>query len=212
MLLRDPETQIIGQHSLYDPNYLDFGDASRSTGIMATFGSKLDQEIILKHLTSKGFVRHPNQQPWNDPKNFSRDQLICLASGLYRSNQSKVVRSEFYRRRYWFGLCPNGDFLGPEFYLHLILCGKIFELYWLFPILIWFQILHILWATKINPEHEQNQTICLADRSGLLFLWAKLHINWKASVMYYWARWRDQKEISEYLIEQIELKVQKQLE
>lgn len=38
-------------------------------------------------------VRHPNQAPWNNPKNFSRDQLIPLCAGLWKVKRHDLVRS-----------------------------------------------------------------------------------------------------------------------
>lgn len=207
MVVRD-NNNIIVQHYQNDPLYGenggDGGDSSRSTGIMALFGSRIDQEVIDYHCTDKGFVRHPKQAPWNDTSNFSRDQLLCLIAGLYKAKKYKKIRREFYRQ-YWKGICPNGDLLGPEFYWHVILSGKIYFFYWLFPIGYLFQFLHIIWATQIDPDKEQNQTICMTTVSGLLWLWVFMHPYWKTSIRNYWSKWRDQDEIAKHIIKGINL-------
>lgn len=205
MIVRDKG--LIVQHDKLISDYRDGGDSSRSTGIMALFGSTKDIEMIFYHWISDGFVRNPDQRHCSNPDDFSRDQLIPLIAGMKRSNVARIVRYEFWRRRYWFGLCPNGDFLGPEFYLHMILCGKVWPLYWLVPILYPFQVIHILWMTRVMPDHEQNQTICLAKISGLLWLWKWLHPDWKKSLRDYWGGWRDQMEIAEFIINGIEKKL-----
>lgn len=209
MLIRD-SYGIIVQHDPNDPFYLDGGDSARATGIMATFGNSPDRRKCSDFVRLHGFVRHPYQSKWKDPKNFSRDQWTCLVSGLYYSNEDYMAAFH-WRRQYVFAICPNGDILGPEFYLHGLLCANSLWGYVLYPFLIWFQVLHILWATKIAPHKEQNQTICMAKRSGLLKLWAKLHPDWKGSLHSYWSQYpfRDQKEIADYLIAKIDAEISK---
>jgi hypothetical protein len=203
MIKRD-EHGIIVQHDPQNQSYGDGGDSSRATGIMALFDSKFDQQIIAKHYTqNEGFVRHPTQTKWNDPKDFSRDQLLCLVAGMKKSGLSSLVRREFFRQ-YWKGICPNGDLLGPEFFWHVIRCGRVYWLYFLWPIGIVSQIIHIIYMTKVAPRQEQNQTIAIAAISDLLWLWVFLHPNWKQSIRDYWSGWRNQNEIAEFLIEQIE--------
>lgn len=201
------ENLLIVQHDKLSSDYRDGGDSSRATGIMALFGSALDQYVIARHWVIHGFIRNYYQSIWNNPKDFSRDQLIPLVAGMKKCGKHSIVLYEFWRRRYWFGLCPNGDLLGPEFYLHMILCGKVWPLYWLIPILYPFQIIHILWMTRVMSEHEQNQTICLAKISGLLWLWKICHPDWKQSLKNYWGGWRDQMEIAEFIINGIEKKL-----
>jgi hypothetical protein len=210
MIVRDKETNIIGQHDPNDPTYLDFGDASRSSGIMSTFYSEIDQKCIVSHYTKDGFVRCPKpQKTWNEPGNFSRDQLMCLASGLYYSGNSRLLLIH-WDKQYWTGFCPNWDILAPGAYFHYILCAKVWWMYWFGLIGYPWQILDILYSTLIRPHGEQNQIICVAKRSGLLKFWAFCHPFWKRAVLNYWglkggdAEWRDQIEIGEYLVREIE--------
>lgn len=203
MIVRD-HLGIIIQHDHADPLYADGGDSSRSTGMLALFGSKEDKIALSFHITAKGFVRHPRQEKWKDPKDFSRDQLLCLAAGLHASKKSDEVKKHFYRQ-YWKGICDNGDLLGPEFYFHVILCGRIYWLYFMWPLGILAQVIHIVYTTQIAPRQEQNQTIAMAKVSGLLWLWAWLHPDWKASLDDYWSKYpfRDQKEIADIIIKGI---------
>jgi hypothetical protein len=225
MIKRD-YLDIIGQHYKHDPQYLDFGDASRSSGIMATFGPITEYKNLIHHIDAKRFVRHPNQLPHNDPSNFSRDQLIPLLSGCKKAidfyyNQSlyevdknyikKSLKANFARATFkyfpLFGICQNKDFLAPDTIWHWILCGKMKWLYWYAPLGYLWQILHIIFMTKVNPKHEQNQTICLAYTSGLMKLWVWLHPNWEQSIKDYWCGWRNQEEIAEIIIKGIKEKL-----
>jgi len=204
MIVRD-NYAIIVQHYPETPNQGDGGDSSRTTGIMALFGSRIDQIIIETHWTSKGFVRHPKQHGWDNPRIFSRDQLVCLSAGLWKSKKDWIVKHEFYRQ-YWKGVCPNVDLIiDPCFYWHLILCGRIKWLYPLAPIGYLFLLIHILFMTKIRPDAEQNQTICMAAVAGTFFLdlWCFLHPDWIGSLFDYWNGWRDQGEIASHIEESI---------
>lgn len=222
MIVRD-EHDVIVQHRPSDPSYGkgggDGGDSSRSSGIMATFGSKRDMgNLYFVHSTSRGFVRHLHQSPHNDPSNFSRDQLIPLLSGFKASIENiesttnygylQIIKDLLYDRfskstfKYFpiFGLCQNKDLLAPDTIWHWIVCGKFKWLYWYAPLGYLWQILHILYMTKIAPEREQNQTICMAYSSGLIKLWMCLHPNWEQSIKDYWCGWRNQCELADFII------------
>ena len=190
MIKRDTHDIIIQTYK-HDPSHADGGDSSRSTGIMATFGSDIDIHIVVEHLSTEGFVRHPFQIPWNVKSNFSRDQLIPLLSGCkaniekdYAAGYVKECLSNAFSRatfKYFplFGICQNKDFLAPDTIWHWILCGKMKWLYWYAPLGYLWQILHIIFMTRVTPKHEQNQTICLAYTSGLIKLWAWIIVTGK---------------------------------
>lgn len=82
-----------------DRNY-DGGDSAVRVGIMnmsvdnATWSPIA---LILDFFTDKGMVRHPKQFPWNNPKNFTRDQTLCLVAGAYRQSFSHIIGNRIYR-------------------------------------------------------------------------------------------------------------------
>ena len=196
MIKRDPETNLIGQHSLYDGSYFDFGDSSRSTGIMATFGSYLDKLIIIKHHKGDGvLIRHPYQQPWNNPSNFSRDQLIPILSGLSATKDERIIKLVIYAciRRVF--LCQNLDLTTPSVILQMILGARLWPLYWFYPIGILWHFLEILFNCYVLPSNEQNQLMCQCKQFGTQSLYKRLRLDWKTAVDLYWNQWRDQKEI-----------------
>ena len=119
MIVRDIHG-IVVQHAPSDPSYLDGGDSSRSTGILACFGSGKDLAVLRKHCTSRGFVRHPTQSRWNIPSDFSRDQLGPLLAGIWATEDDDLKE---YARKYsvkfclfpLLGFAPNWDLCSPAF-------------------------------------------------------------------------------------------------
>ena len=64
------------------------------------------------------FIRHPKQ--WNDPKDFSRDQIVGFSCGFIGGySETKQYLRNFVReaKKNWYR-CPNGDFLTPELLNH----------------------------------------------------------------------------------------------
>lgn len=202
MLVRDPLTNLIGQHDIYNPDYLDFGDASRSTGIMATFGSKTDQAIILKHYVGKGLmVRHPYQSPWWEIQNFSRDQMIPLVSGFAECKDDYVLKQIFFRSAKRLFLCQNLDLMTPAVVLQMILGARLKWLYWFYPIGIAWHFLDILFNCYITPFREQNQVICQSKQFKTGRIYKKLHPDYKKSLTLYWCGWRNQSEFVAQIID-----------
>lgn len=217
MIVRD-EHQIIVQHNPNDPNYKDGGDSSRATGIMALCGSEKDKKIILKHYIGKGLcVRHPYQPRWSDFRNFSRDQLILLVAGLLAAGYYFIVRKIFWSRFRSFFFCQNthtndglkkkfpdgADILSPDVIWHMILCGRMWYLYWFFPVGILFQFLVLLFNCFVTPWREQNQTFALMSVSGLLPLYLRLHPDFEKAMKDYWCKWRSQEEVFEKIMAKI---------
>lgn len=209
MPIKRDKLGIICQHSLDDPNYLDGGDASRSTGIMACFGSEEDLAVVHEHCDGFGFVRHPEQEKWNDYRNFSRDQLIPLLAGLRAKNDSRltgIARTQLEGTIGWpflfgIGFAPNLDPLGWDSMWHYILCARYYPLYWFAPMGYFAQIIHILFNCFVTPMEEQNQVICMVHTSGLGKFYRTFHPCWKESLRVYWGGWRDQSEIAEFMIQ-----------
>lgn len=142
---------------------------------------------------SDGPVRHPHQVPWNNPKNFSRDQAIPLiaisSKGLARHFFWKTIRN--------FGFMPNSerdypgttkypwphkvngkwrmfDFADPvgfDFAGMMILRGRMWYLYWLLPLgylQTWLSIIFFCSKACADKEHTDfKQLYILASHYGL---------------------------------------------
>ena len=219
MIKRD-ENGIIVQHSALDPRYADGGDSAMRTGLMALVDSPMDMHRVLNFEILPGLaVRHPSQSPWNNPNNFTRDQLIPLMAGAKNSgyiNMNKrlfkaCIKRGFRAQNTEYDVpgsvkkFPSGaDILAPSDMWFLSICASSSKsMVLLFSLcgLPWF-ILTLLWSTRIKPDDEQNQIICQCIILGPLTtrIYIKLHPNYKKSVMNYWSGWRDQPEIGQALI------------
>jgi hypothetical protein len=54
-------------------------------------------------------VRHPTDAPWNNPKNFSRDQLIPLVAGFYGRDLTEKAKRVFWAHAKRFFFCQNSE-------------------------------------------------------------------------------------------------------
>jgi hypothetical protein len=67
---------------------------------------------------------------------------------------------------------------------------------------------HVVWATKIKPNDEQNQTIAMCAVAGTEYLEAlvRWHPDLKKNLDDYWGGhpWRDQPEIAFHIWEYIQ--------
>jgi hypothetical protein len=207
-VIKRDEFGIIVQHNLDHPEQMDGGDSASRTGIMAMCGSIQDWDLLSKFLVETDvkkwpyLVRHPEQKKWNDPKETSRDQLICWAAGGgSRGFYLFAIQTLIAYAESW---TINKDVLLPHVRFALYKAAR-------YPAPLWIRLLakpmmtaHLIWATKINPDDEQNQNVCLCSIYGDEWLkrlrdW---HPNLYGNLIRYWAGkpWRDQKEISEAMI------------
>lgn len=203
----------------------DGGDSCMRTGLMALLGDTQDKVnlLFMVRLTPPGIlVRHPYQEPWNNPNNFTRDQLICWMAGAKAVGMESIPR-EVFKQCVKRGFraqnteydypgstkkFPNGpDLLSPADMLFLGYCANVnIGLLCLLAVvgLPWF-IASLLVATKINPEGEQNQMICQCLIYGRLAtkLYVNMHRSWAKITLDYWGGWRDQAEIGNLLIDKV---------
>ena len=213
MILRDGLIHAIIQHP-EDKN--SGGDSSRTTGLMALFDSKFDQEIVSRFEVppmSGMLCRHP--MLWSRTDDFTRDQAICLLAGIWKSGNYKLARRVFWShaKRGFFcqnymeqfanektGIRANKGFFGrdplsPSHVGYLIICAR---LWFLYPFLLvafpWF-LIDLWYFTKAAPRQEQNQIICMAYVYSCLNLWAKWHPNWDGAIYKYFCGWRDSYEV-----------------
>lgn len=75
-----------------DNGATDWADSARLAGLMAAFDHPMAPPLAHYFIkTESGLkpVRHPTKKvyPENEPRTMSRDQLTCLAAGLYFQNQ-----------------------------------------------------------------------------------------------------------------------------
>lgn len=94
----------------------DGGDSANRAGVLATCGSS---EHLFSYITADGLcVRHPTQVPWNNPWNFTRDQLIPFVAGLSKQGRYDLVRMIFWKHAKRAFFCQNfeRDYAGSAKY------------------------------------------------------------------------------------------------
>lgn len=203
MIKRD-KYGIIVQHNLDHPEQADGGDSASRTGIMAMCGKLQDAQNLYRfiHLDTR-LIRHPMQPIWRQVEETSRDQLICFAAGVNRFptvsvraiDALKIHASENF---------INKDVLLPFVRYALYKAAQINPPLWIRLIAKPTMLAHLIWSTKIRPNEEQNQTLCLCSIYG--DEWVKRHYNWhpdlNLNLYSYWAGkpWRDQREIYEAMM------------
>jgi hypothetical protein len=168
----------------------DGGDSARAHGIVDLFGNLTfgwkNHNVIrfmvpaadstqLKPTYTGLVMRHPTQAPWNNPWNFSRDQLICWASGMWSLNYTDELKLVIDRlkARNWFCFNDDRDYPGTRKhpYPHKMTGGDpVDEGKWrLFDYadpLLPHHILHLYNCAKIEaPEHIKNLGDCLLSLS-----------------------------------------------
>jgi len=68
------------QYGLITMDSGDGGDSAHFTGLYTITGQETNISLCM---TPAGPVRHPHQFPWNNPLNFSRDQMMPFVAGLH---------------------------------------------------------------------------------------------------------------------------------
>lgn len=84
----------------------DGGDSANREGLYALFSNERNPLDVFEVLPG-WITRHPKQVPWDNPKNFSRDQLIPYVAGCYKQGQSDIVRRVFWAHAKRFFFCQN---------------------------------------------------------------------------------------------------------
>jgi len=212
---------IFDSHGLpKDTGASDYADSSRLAGLMATFGHPvMTAELIAQYVIGDQGVRYPYQDPTgnlssNNPKNFTRDQLMCLAAGLNKMRRPDLVLKLYKaaQDRWYRGQnteadvvgstkkFPDGaDILTPAHMNHLRMCadqsptilGRINL------------IVDILFNAYVNPMAEPNQIMCMCEIAGPKYVKLLRRLNKKldAAIREYWCGWRGEPELAEMLIE-----------
>jgi hypothetical protein len=88
----------------------DAGDSCNRTGIYYGFSKDADNKLNYFVNYNGICVRHPIQSPWNNPKNFSRDQLIPLIYGLSKDkSKRKIIKSILWATAKRLFFCQNTE-------------------------------------------------------------------------------------------------------
>lgn len=208
MIVRDMYGIII-QHRPDDKTYADGGDSARATGLMAFAGSELDVQKLDEFVQDTGdIVRHPYQPEYFLRELTSRDQVICFVAcgktpelkkaALYYAKQGKV----------------NKDILSPMLIDYLYdRAGRIAP-WWIRWLAAIERPLAMLWNTKIKPDHEMNQFICVcAAKSNAMIqeLYDK-HPDLFKNIRDYFNGWRNQEELGKHLINAVKIRVKVKIE
>ncbi len=219
MIVRDSYS-IIVQHDPNVPTYADGGDSARGVGLMAMAGSKLDQELLPVFMTADGPVRHPYQPPhFTNPKNFSRDQLICYMAGLKAAGLTEIAATIFKKLAKRAFFCFNTkdtfnntpvfpDILLPHTIVGLGLAAKSTTALILAPLMYPLVLTDMAYFIIFRKDEESNQSIALYSLYGRPFvkLFNLLHPHLHDNIMSYFSGWRSQPEIGEAIIRYVEQK------
>lgn len=201
----------------------DYMDSCHLAGIMIAFkypgSEKIDMRRYLKYNENGVLVgvRHPEEVPSNNWKNFTRDQLIPLAVGLRLQGEAGSVRKLYYaaKDRNFFAQnteadvvgstkkFPNGpDPLPPDVINHLRICG---DLNPKFLGKLWFKA-SCLFNAKFTPLSEPNNMILIALMLGRDYVrfYKKTNPNWRNAISEYWFGWRGEPGLAHVMITTLE--------
>lgn len=170
-------------------------------------------------------IRHPLQKPWNNPKNFTRDQAIPLTPFL-SSTQARLMFWNIVKR---FGFMPNterdipgstkypwprkvydpatgktewryfdfADFSGPAYLGSLVLQARLWPIYPLVAIGWTETLLKILLTARTKTlQDDTRQLYTLSLGYGLNNVLEALHpYGVGVAAQAYWSNWRSQPEM-----------------
>ena len=205
----------------------DCGDSANRSSLWVQFENA--SAFDLSEFVFDGIcVRHPVQIPWNNYKNFSRDQLIPLVSGLAVQGKYYLIEDIFFRTaaRLFFAQNIERDYPGsvklpwphefwndkgmpekrafdfadpifPDVIWHMVLCGRIWPMYWFAPLgFMWF-ILSLVVYCRWNDGDDDGQIIsqCAAHGKWALRAYRFLRPRWEQRLWAYWRIRRNQIEI-----------------
>lgn len=198
----------------------DWMDSARLAGMMALFNHPdMSREKLAQYAVNDGFeaVRcpvDPTGNPSNNPKNFTRDQLIPLIAGmskmdlpvicirLYAAAQDRKYRAQNIESDVPGSVkkFPDGaDLLTPSHMNHLRMCAgqgsSLLGKAWL--------IMDIMFNGLFSPMSEPNQIMAMCKIAGPFYVKLLRKVNKKldAAIREYWSGWRGESEFAEFLIQ-----------
>lgn len=176
---------------------LDGGDSLNRTSMMAISGSEEDLKLLPLFITSDGLLcRHPFQTQWAGSHLSSRDQVVCaLMTGKFPEQAKHYVETGWV----------NGDFL--DWGVRWAICEVYgFEKpFWVMRLGPTNLKLSMFWNTKIDPDHEQNQFVCICIALGKEYCRELIerHPDIEKNIMEYFSGWRNQPEIGHLFVKKL---------
>lgn len=198
---------ILDSHGLpKDLGASDWMDSPRLSGMMAIVHHPKTPNLDL-YVNSMGLARrNPYLPKESDVNDFSRDQLMLLATGLHLQGRFGTCEKLYILAEKRFYRAQNGDFLSPSQMNHLRLCadlpGTNFGYLWLKQDILWNRIVCPL---SINPA-EANQLLgmCIVAGPEYVELFCK-NKWWKRQLWIYWCEWREPDyELFNLLVKEVE--------
>lgn len=216
---REPGSDIVMQFQEGNVKPLDGGDSAHRTGVLAFCGSQIDANNLDKFYSNGMMVRHPTQEPWNNPNNCSRDQLIGYLAGCWRTGRTEIAQGLFYAHEKRGFFCQNteydapgtvktpplGDPLGPHHIMYMRICagdlGAATDLVSQLALYIAIQ------TASDDPRSEPNQLLLLSIVGCQLDFYLAKQTTFAAALHNYWSGepWRGQHSIALSLLRVIEL-------
>jgi hypothetical protein len=232
-----------GLHTLFAPRPMYHG-LTRYEVWEPGYGQKTpaNMEAVRCGKPSGLLTRHPLQTPWNNPKNFTRDQLIPFVAGCHRAREYALVRRVFWRHARRLFFCQNSerdypgtkkslfpqyykagarfddktiiqkdgwvwkpnfaDILAPHDIWHLILCGRIWYLYWLAPLGFASLLISLWFHCRYNKGNDEGQIISLCEIAGEWFKrkYKQWRTGWQTKLETYWNGWRKEQSLCSMII------------
>lgn len=169
-----------------DTGATDWNDSARLAGIMVLFNySDADKINLELYIKNDVYTRHPEESTYN----FSRDQAVCLMSGLFKSDNEAFVNADYI---------TGNDFLSPSVLGHIKRC-QAEKASWLQNQ--WLK-LDIMYNGLFTPRAEQNQLMCMCVVAGpeYVSMYKRWNNQWQKAVTDYWCGWRGEPELAEHII------------
>ena len=97
----------------------DRGDSAHFAGLAVLFGLGDPHRLLDYEIAPGILVRHPTQTPWNNPKNYTLDQLMPFVAGCKVAGHTQLVRRVLWAhvKRFFFAQNFERDWPGPKKYL-----------------------------------------------------------------------------------------------
>ena len=202
---------------------LDGGDSANRTGVLAFCGSNRDAELLplFFNVGTSLATRHPTQAPWNNPNNFSRDQLIAYLAGCWRSGRTDIASALLRAHEARGFTCQNfendfpgtvksppiGDPLGPQDMMYLRVCaGDSDAIADLVSMLTMYTSIQFL---SSDAKIEINQSLLEAMVCCQLDVFVNAHSNFDEQLNYYWGHERGQQSIADAWIHVVNLELER---
>lgn len=206
-----------------DTGASDCADSSRLAGMMALVGHEdaVDCARYLIGVKDSGYLqgrRHTTDTHnlANDPRTFSRDQLLCLAAGLAAQGKYTALQDLYYAARKRGNVAQNdlqddgslkpygADWIAPHMMGAMAVASGIKPKLSLYEDL-WLKA-HIMFDSKFNALGEHNQLIAVCFMAGdeYVRLFRTSLPFYRDALRNYWGGWRGEPELAELIIAAIE--------